>query len=140
MSEEENKRTTRTFIDDAWNGGRFDEAREHIAPDFVNHTPFGDETCDAFVARIKAFREAFPDLQMTVDDMLADGDCVITRWTARGTHRGTFRGIAPTGRAIIVTGIAIDCLVADQRVEGWALLDMLGLLQQLGATVQPPAA
>lgn len=135
----ENKRVTRKFIDDAWNAGRYDEARGHLAADFVNHTPFGEETRDEFLSRVRSFRDAFPDWRMAVDDMLADGDCVITRWTGRGTHRGPFRGIAPTGGAVTVTGIAIDRIVAGKRVAGWALLDTLGLLQQLGATIQAPA-
>ena len=140
MAPEENKRATRKFIDDAWNGGRYDEAREHLAADFVNHTPFGEETRDEFLTRIEAFRSGFPDWQMTVDEMLSDGDFVVTRWTGRGTHGGVFRGIAPTGRQVTVTGIAIDRVVGGKRVEGWALLDTLGLLQQLGATVEPPAS
>lgn len=140
MAGEENKRVTRKFIDDAWNTDRYDEAREHLAPDFVNHTPLGEETRDDFLARIKSFRDAFPDWRMTVDDMLSDGDFVITRWTGRGIHRGTFRGIKPTGREVTVMGIAIDRVVGGKRVEGWALLDSLGLLQQLGATVQAPTS
>ena len=82
MTVDENKQATREFIEDAWNNGRFEPAREHLAADFVNHTPYGDETRDDFLGRIKAFRDAFPDFQMTVDDMLADNDCVITRGRA----------------------------------------------------------
>ncbi|HEX6513381.1 MAG TPA: ester cyclase [Chloroflexota bacterium] len=138
MSAEDNKRLTRQFIEDAWNAGRYDQAGHHLAPDFANNTPMGLETREQFLARITAFRKAFPDFHMTVDDMLADGDRVITRWTGRGTHQGSFRGIAPTGRGVTVTGIAIDRLANSRRVEGWAQLDNLGLLQQLGATIQPP--
>lgn len=86
MTTDDNKQTTREFIDNAWNNGRFEPAREHLAADFVNHTPFGDETRDDFLGRIRLFREAFPDFHMSVDDMLADSDFVITRWTGRGTH------------------------------------------------------
>ncbi len=104
MAGEDNKCLTRKFIDAAWNTGHYDEAREHLATDFVNHTPFGEETRDEFLARIQSVRDAFPDWRMTVDDMLADGDFVITCWTGRGTHRGPFRGIAPTGQAVTVWG------------------------------------
>ena len=72
--------------------------------------------------------------------MLTDGDFVVTRWTGRGTLRGTFRDIRPTGREVKVAGIAIDRLVEGKRVEGWALLDTFGLLQQLGTTLQQPSA
>ena len=140
MAGGENKRVTRQFIGVAWNNDRYDGAREHLAPDFVDHTPFGQETSDEFLARITWFRDGFPDWRITADDMLSDGDFVIARWTGRGTHRGTFRGIAPTRRAATVMGIAIDRVIAGKRVEGWALLDTFGLLHQLGATVQAPAS
>jgi steroid delta-isomerase-like uncharacterized protein len=134
------KESTRRFIEAAWNQGLVEQARELLAPDFVNHTPFNPaETRDEFLARIGAFRQAFLDLRMTVDEMLADGDRVITRWSATGTHEGEFRGIAPTGKTVTVTGIAIDRVVDGKRVEGWAEIDTLGLLLRLGATIVPPA-
>jgi len=135
------KRSLRHFWPRA-EDARYDEARQHLAPDFVNHTPAGEETCDDFLARIKSVRDAFPDWANGRDEMLSDGDFVITRWTGSGTHRGTFRDIAPTGREITVTGIAIDRVTDGRRAEGWALLDTLGLLLlllQLGATVQATA-
>ncbi|MCH6470400.1 ester cyclase [Sinomonas terrae] len=135
---EDGKAGTRHFIEDAWNNGRFDQAREHLAPEFVNHTPFGEENRDEFLARIASFREAFADFTMVVDQMLADGDFVTTQWTATGVHRGAFRGIAPTGRRVSFGGIAIDKVVDGHRVEGWALIDMFGLLQQLGASMKIP--
>jgi predicted ester cyclase len=65
--------------------------------------------------------------------MLAERDWVVTRWRAHGTHRGSFRGIPPTGKRVEVTGIAVDRVIAGARVEGWVQWDILGLLQQLGA-------
>jgi steroid delta-isomerase-like uncharacterized protein len=93
--------STRRFIELAWNQGRIDEARDLLAEDFVNHTPVNpNETCEEFLDRIAAFRRAFPDLQMTVEDMLRDGDRVVTRWSASGTHQGPFRAgySRPAGR------------------------------------------
>jgi steroid delta-isomerase-like uncharacterized protein len=133
---EESKAATRQFVEHVWNNGRFELGLEHLAPDFVNHTPFGEETREQFLDRIRAFRTAFPDLHLTVEEMLADGDRVITRFTVRGTHRGPFRGIPATNRTIDITGIAIDRVVDAKRVEGWAVLDVLGLMQQIGAIVQ----
>ena len=72
-----------------------------------------------------------------VDEMLSDGDGVITRFTVRGTHRGPFRGIPGTGRMVSVMGIAIDRVVAAKRVEGWAVLDLFSVMQQIGAVPQP---
>jgi predicted ester cyclase len=134
---EDSKAVTRQFVENAWNNGRYDLGYEHLAPNFVNHTPFGEESRQQFLDRIKVFRTAFPDLRMTVEDMLADGDRVITRFRLRGSHQGPFRGIAATGRPVDVMGIAIDRVDNAQRVEGWAILDLLGLLQQLGMTLSP---
>ena len=130
---EESTAATRRFIENVWNEGRYDLGMEHLAPDFVNHTPFGDETREQFLDRIRAFRTAFPDLHMTVEEMLHDGDRVITRFSVRGSHRGPFRGIRASGRTIGVMGIAIDRVVNAKRVEAWAVLDLFGLMQQIGA-------
>lgn len=128
--------STRRFVQLAWNEGRMDEARELLAEDFVNHTPVNPrETREEFLDRVARFRRAFPDLRMTIEDMLLDGDKVVTRWAANGTHHGSFRGIEATGRAVTFTGIAIDRVVDGLRVEGWAQLDMVGLLAQLGVTL-----
>ena len=129
---EESKTVKRQFIENVWNNGRYELGMEHLAADFVNHTPFGDEMREQFLDRIRAFRAAFPDLQMTVEEMLADGDRVITRFTLSGSHRSPFRGIPATGRAVSVMGIAIDRVVNAKRVEGWAILDLFGLMQQVG--------
>lgn len=131
---EASKAATRRFVDAVWNGGQYDIGLDHLVPDFVNHTPFGDETREQYLDRIKAFRGGFPDLHLTVGDMLADGDRVITRFTLRGTHAGRFRGMPLTGRNLTVMGIAIDRVVQGRRVEGWALLDLFGLMQQIGAS------
>lgn len=72
---------------------------------------------------------------MDVEEMLASGDRVITRWSATATHRGTFRGLAPTGRRVRTSGIAIDRVVGGRRVEGWAMMDVWGLARQLGGTL-----
>src|ERR687885_160911 len=134
ISTEENKAQTQQIIEQGWNKGNLDALDELISPDFVNHTPVNpNEDREQFKQRLAMFRTAFPDLVMSVEDMIAEGDEVVTRWRARGTHRGDFRGIPATGREVEITGIAIDRVVNGKRVEGWALLDMLGLLQQLGA-------
>jgi steroid delta-isomerase-like uncharacterized protein len=132
LNEHAGKAATRRFIDLAWNQGRLDEARPLLAPDFANHTPTNPkETRDEFLARIGSFRAAFPDLTLTVEEMLADGDRVITRWRIDGTHLGVFRDVPPTKRRVRVTGIAIDVVIDGVRVEGWALMDLAGLMAQL---------
>ncbi len=133
MSVEANKAQTRQIIDQGWNKGNMDSLNDLISPNFVNHTASNpNETRDGFKQRVQMVRTAFPDWEVTVDEMLGEGDKVVTRWRARGTHRGSFRGIPATGKKIEVTGIAIDRVLDGKRVEGWAEWDMLGLLQQLG--------
>ncbi len=133
MSVEANKAQTRQIIDQGWNKGNMDALDDLISPDFVNRTASkSNETRDGFKQRVQMIRTAFPDWEMTADEMLGEGDRVVTRWRARGTHRGSFRGIAATGKKIEVTGIAIDRVLDGKRVVGWVEWDMLGLLQQLG--------
>ncbi len=133
MPVEANKAQTRQIIDQGWNKGNMDALDDLISPDFVNRTASkSNETRDDFKQRVQMIRTAFPDWEMTADEMLGEGDRVVTRWRARGTHRGSFRGIAATGKKIEVTGIAIDRVLDGKRVEGWVEWDMLGLLQQLG--------
>ncbi len=133
MSVEANKAQTRQIIDQGWNKGNMDALNNLISPDFVNHTASNaNETRDGLKQRVQTIRSAFPDWELTAEEMLGEGDKVVTRWRGRGTHRGPFRGIPATGKKIEVTGIAIDRVVDGKRVEGWVEWDMLGLLQQLG--------
>jgi steroid delta-isomerase-like uncharacterized protein len=81
-------------------------------------------------------RTSFPDLTITIEDLIAEGDKVVTRLTARGTHQGTFRGIAPTGRVVSWTGIRIFRIAEGKIVEHWANWDDLSLLQQLGGRIE----
>jgi predicted ester cyclase len=76
---------------------------------------------------------AFPDMQATIEDQIAEGDMVVTRWTARGTHQGELMGIPPSGIAVAVTAIVIDRIVGGKIAETWTSYDALGLLQQIGA-------
>jgi steroid delta-isomerase-like uncharacterized protein len=78
------------------------------------------------------FFDAFPDLNVTVEDEIAEGDKVVTRWTIRGTHKGDLEGMAPTGKQIVLQGITIHRIEGDKIVEEWERYDNLGLMQQLG--------
>ncbi len=134
MSADENIAAVRDFIERAWNAG--DEAvfEEHLAADIAH--PGGRE---GFKAMVLGMRAAFPDLTLEVHDIFGAEDKVVTRFTMRGTHRGEFLGIASTDRRVEFDGIAIDVMRNGLRVDGWAQLDRLGLLVQLGA-VDPPSA
>jgi hypothetical protein len=82
-------------------------------------------------------RSGFPDLQRTIDDLIAKGDKVVLRWTTRGTHQGEAFGVPATGRAMVVMGIEIYRVAGDKLVERWSEVDMLGQMQQLGGIPAP---
>jgi steroid delta-isomerase-like uncharacterized protein len=112
----------------------------HLTTTFVLHDPTAPPGLAAGAQGMKDFQApyfaAFPDVQFTVEDQIAEGDQVVARWTARGTHRGTLMGIAPTGKHVTVTGIAIWRVEQGKMAEMWQNWDALGLLQQVGAIPQ----
>ena len=141
MSAADNKALIRRLYDEVFRAWHLSVIDELVAPDFVGHempagTPPGPEGFRQFYARA---RSAFPDMRYTVHDLIAEGDKVVVRWTWSGTHTGVFRGIAPTGRPVTVTGMAIYRLAGGRIVERWVELSMQGLLQQLSAPAGPGA-
>jgi len=137
---EHNKAQIRRVIEEVYSRGDLAVVDEVAASDLVIHVSsqeiHGREGAKQYVA---ALRAAFPDLRFTVEDQIAEGDRVVTRWTARGTHSGKFQGIPGTGREIRLAGTDIDRVVGGRVVECWAQLDELGLLRQLGALEAEPA-
>jgi predicted ester cyclase len=87
-----------------------------------------------FKGYVRSVRAAFPDFHNTIQDLIAEGDRVVARLTYRGTHGGELFGIAPTGRHVVYTGIAIFRLTGGKIVDGWVLGDALGLMQQMRTT------
>jgi steroid delta-isomerase-like uncharacterized protein len=129
------KAISRRFLEEAFNSGKLDVVDELVAPEFVNHDaalPEPTVGIEAAKASINGYREAFPDLRLTVEQQLAEGELVTTRWSARGTHQGELMGMAATGKQATVTGITIDRIVDGRLVESWTNWDTLGLMQQLG--------
>ena len=112
------------------------------AAEFVDHNPSPGQGpgLRGVVQSFAELRSAFPDAQLSVEDMIAEGDKVATRVTFRGTHRGAFMGLAPAGKRVTQTGIDIVRVAGGKAVERWGSFDDLGLLQQLGATPAPGAA
>jgi steroid delta-isomerase-like uncharacterized protein len=139
MSVQENKALARRVFDEVWSQGKLDLADELLAPDFVGRPgglgePFkGPEGAKEFIGRL---REAFPDITFTVEEMIAEGDLVATRWTSTGTHDGDFLGVEPTGRDAIFGGMTFLRFRDGTVAEGWTQLDALGLLKQIGAVPQ----
>jgi steroid delta-isomerase-like uncharacterized protein len=140
MSAEVNKAIVRREVEEIFSRGNLDAADEIYAPDYVGHEPTtpedirGLEGAKQYAA---VYREAFPDLQVTVEDQIAEGDRVATRFTARGTHQGELEGIAPTGNRVEITGIVISRVADGKIAEDWTNFDALGMLQQIGAVPQP---
>jgi steroid delta-isomerase-like uncharacterized protein len=139
-AEEENKAVVRRYFEEAFNQGNLDVVDEVIATDSVHYANVWSEPMRGPEERKQAvarWREAFPDLHMTLDDLIAEGEKVSYRWTARGTHQGEFLGIAPTGKQMTTTGIVIERLTNGKLTEGWTSSDTLGLMRQLGAIPEP---
>ena len=129
---EENKAIVRRFIEEVDNGN-LERAIEFLAPDFVAYQPQGQMDREELMRLAGGGRAAFPDFRHTIEDQIAEGDRVVTRLTNHGTHKGDFQGIAPTGKRVTVTEIAINRLAEGKIIEHRAELDILGLMQQLGA-------
>jgi steroid delta-isomerase-like uncharacterized protein len=125
--------------EELWNTGNLAIADEIHASDFVNHDPGKPDVRDleAYKGWITATRSAFPDLHVTLEDMIAEGDRVAGKWTARGTHQGELSGIPPTGRQATWTTMTIYRFEGKKIVEAWWSKDMLALLIQLGVVTPP---
>jgi steroid delta-isomerase-like uncharacterized protein len=141
VSAEENKAQFRRVLD-IINSGDLDKADEVIARDYVYRSPGSPEMRgpDGFRQLISMYRAAFPDLNMVVDDMLAEGDKVAARWTATGTHRGELMGIPPTGKRVTGSGLIISRFAGGKVVEDNEVIDLLGMMQQLGVVPTPEQA
>ena len=134
MSEENEAVVRRAFDEVAM--GDMTTVDEIIAPEFVRHDLAGGPEAhgpDGVKRLIAGLRTGFPDLQTTIDDIFSDGEKVVVRFTASGTHSGPFMGIAPTGRAATWSGVNIYRVSGGRIRETWQLADGLGLLRQLGA-------
>jgi steroid delta-isomerase-like uncharacterized protein len=138
MSLEENKALIRRFYEEVWNKGNVAVIDDIFAPDYIRHDlrpgtpPSGPEGQKA-IARL--FRAAFPDVQMTLNLLIAEGDLVVGRWTTQGTHTGEWAGVPPTGQRATFAGVNIFRIANGKVVELWNHRDDLGLMEQLGATV-----
>ena len=141
---EQLKLLARRAIDEVWNQGSLAVIDELTAPNATFHDPSvpggkftGPEGMRQFV---QIYRGAFPDVRITIDDQVVEGDKVVSRWTATGTHKGDLMGLAPTQKRATVTGIDIDRYQDGKVVEAWTSYDMYGMLQQLGVAPSLTAA
>jgi steroid delta-isomerase-like uncharacterized protein len=133
---ESNKTITRRVYEEGLSQGRFEVP---YSEDFVGHGGTGTFTHADGMAEARGWRDAFPDLEITVDKQVAERDLVAVRWTARGTNTGTGNGIPATGRAVKMTGTTLFRLADGRIAEEWTCANSLGLMRQLGM-VQVSAA
>jgi steroid delta-isomerase-like uncharacterized protein len=141
VSVEENKAQFRRVLD-IINSGDLDKADEVIASNYVYRSPGSPEMRgpEGFKQLISMYRAAFPDMTMVIDDMVAEGDKVAVRWTATGTHRGELMGIPPTGKRVTGSGLIISRFAGGKVVEDDEVIDLLGMMQQLGVVPAPEQA
>lgn len=140
MRERPNAALVRRGIEEILNGGNFGVADEIFAPDFVFHTPARPDPFRGpagFKEYVSTIKRAFPDIHFTIEDLFAEDDRVVARWSARLTHRGDFFGIPPTGNTATLTGVHVYHVREGRIVEEWQELNALGLIQQLGVLPQP---
>ena len=136
MSTEENKAFMRRFYEEVFNQKNLAAIDDFVAPDFVNRSAAQLGLVSGDLEHVRQFvgvvMQAFPDLHYTVEDMVAEGDKVVTRLTLSGTQQGAFMGIPATGKHATVSDIEIFRITGGKAVETWVQVDFLGLLQQLG--------
>jgi len=132
---EANKNVVRRLFEEVWNNGYLHVADELFAPNYIHHdasTPDVGRGPDSEKKRVTLYRTAFPDLRLTIEDSIAEGETVVARWTCRGAHRSDLNGIAPTGKQFAITGVSVMRFAGGKMVEGYVNWDALGLTQQLG--------
>ena len=142
MSAQENKEQVRRMLEEAFGGGKTELVDEVLHSDFVCWDPNSESGeirgAESIKREIEYFRSAVPDLTYTVEDQVAEGDKVVTRYSASGTHQGEFFGIAGTGDRVEFTGIQIDRFdEGGKMVEEWPEYDLLGAMRQIGAIPEP---
>ena len=128
------------WFDELWNKKHYDIAYEYVDPDFTAHGAGGQDIKqgpNGVIGMVKAWHAAMPDGHMTVDDIITEGDLSTIRMTWRATHTGPFGDIPASGNQIEVTSIGIDRVINGKITEGWGELNMLGMLQQMGAIPSP---
>src|SRR3974390_3261850 len=139
MAERENIAVVGRFIEEVINQGRLDSADEIVEENFVELDPLPGQRQgrEGLKEVIGMMRAAFPDIHWVVDETIAAGEKVVTRFTWTGTHHGTFLGIPATGRHITVKGVVIDRLSGGKMADSRILMDSLGMMQQLGVVPTP---
>ncbi len=137
---DENKEVVNRLINEFINEGDEETANDLLAPDYVRYdpdAPSGTQGPEEFKAMIRMFGNAFSDAEVSIEEIIGEGDLVVFRGTESGTHDGDFMGHEPTGETFEISGLAMHRVEDGQITETWANWDMLGMLQQLGIVPVP---
>jgi steroid delta-isomerase-like uncharacterized protein len=143
MSTEENKALTRRFYEEVFNNKNMAGVDAFVAPNIIDHSlpPGAPGGIESVRQAITMLLTAFPDLHLTLEDLIAEGNRVVVHWTMRGTHQGASLGMPPTGKQFTMPGVSLLRLESGTAVEAWIVQDQLSMLQQLGLVPAPaPAA
>ncbi len=136
---EQNKNSVRRLFEEVWNKGNLPVADELFAQNYSHHDSstreFGQGP-ESEKKRVTLYRTAFPDVRLTVEDIIAEGETVTARWSCKGTHKGDLNGIAPTGKQFTISGISVVRFISGKISESWVNWDALGLMQQLGVVAE----
>ena len=134
MSSDQNKAIVRRLLEEPWKGNT-SVVDELIDRSYIGYDPAIPEPLrgpDGFKENISTYRSAYSDARITVDEQIAEGDKVASRWTGRGTHDGDLMGVAPTGKQVTVSGLTLSRLANGKVVEEYTNWDTFGMMQQLG--------
>lgn len=140
---EQDKEIARRINDEVWGEGNLDLIDEYVAEDYVEHNTASPEDIhgrEGYRANVEMVREAFPDMDVTLNDIVAERDTVVTHYTITGTHCGPLMGIEPTGTEVSFSGMAIARIEDGKLVEDWSNVDLFGLMQQIGVGPDLPTA
>ncbi len=140
MSAEDNKALVRRWFEELFNEAKLDVADEIVTPDHVSHdtsTPEHPPGPEGERQLVNLVRGAFPDGRISIEDLVAEGDRVAVRWTFRGTHRGDFMGVAPTGNQVEMGAMDLLRIAGGKIAETWSNVDMMAMMRQLDAVPAP---
>ena len=140
MSAEENKAIMRRYFEGAWEQGNLGLIDELLASDYVNHSPATpDQPTDPEGVKgvVSMFRSGMPDLKVVIEDMIAEGDKVATRYTLEGTHQGELFGVPPTGQRLSIKSMTVERVLEGKIRDHWRVTDTLEMMQQLGVVPEP---
>lgn len=137
--QEQNKALAKRAFEELLSKGKFELAEQLYDKDFVNHGIHRNITLQEDQAALRGWHEAFPDIAIVPDKLIAEGDLVTIHWIARGTNTGTGNGLPATGKKVEQAGITIWRIVNGKIKEEWSAFDQLSLMQQLGLLDQKPS-